>query len=307
MAMLDDTTFAVSGSYGIILIIHWNEEKQQFDIVRRIGAVQSCQGIALNKQGDIWVDGGSWKWTDRPESPRQNGVPIAEIGQVSMLPNDTFSCACTRNGLSIFGGTFTWHTNFSDPTAIPANVPHDLLQGSAIYHDAQKRLILLLINSQGLAYSFQIGNTGQFEKYIGTVTLTTSPLLKKWTSLAMAGDDTLLVGADGLVSSMKRDGDNWTLDKRWNGWGDNGADSRFGPEIYLSTDSGHLWVSDTKRQRVLCFSSDGGDPIATFGVTDQRGNDLTHLNAPQVIIGRENRAVVYDSANQRLIKLELTQ
>lgn len=301
----DKDTFAMSGPFGVDFILHWNQAKAQFDIVRRIGATQACRGIALNRQGDIWAGGGSWAWNDRPESPRQNGVAIAEIGQVTMLPNDTFSCACTKNGLTVIGGNFTWHVIFPDPTAIPKNIPRDLLQGSAIYRDSQKRLVLLTINNQGLAYAFQIGTNGAMNKYLGPVTLTTTPLLKKWTSLAMAGDDTLLVGADGVVAQMKRNGDNWTLDKRWNGWGDNGATSRFGPEIYLSTDETHLWVSDTQRHRVLCFPSDGGDPIASFGEVDKPGNDLSHLNVPQVIIGRGNRAIVYDSANERYVKLEL--
>lgn len=302
LAKIDDSTMAISGPFGVVQLLHWNEPKQQYEVVRRIGAVQSCKGIALNKQGDLWVKGGSWKWTDRPGTPRQNGTPIADIGQVSMLPNDTFSCACSRNGTNVFAGTFTWHIDLSQLT----DLPKDLLQGSAIYKNADKHTNLLLINDQGLAYLFQIDTSGRFQKELGKVDLHTAPVVKKWTSLGMADEDTLMAAGDGAVLEMKRSGLGWTDGKRWNGWGSNDAASKFGPEIYLSTDSNHLWVSDTKRHRVLCFSLDTGEPIATFGEVDKPGNDLTHLQEPQVIIGRGDRAALYDSGNQRIVKLELT-
>ena len=45
-------------------------------------------------------------------------------------------------------------------------------------------------------------------------------------------------------------------------------------------------------------------PIALPPV-DGPGDDLSHLSHPQAIAARDSRAVVYDSGNQRLMKLSL--
>ena len=54
---------------------------------------------------------------------------------------------------------------------------------------------------------------------------------------------------------------------------------------------------------MLCFSQVNDTLLATFGTADKPGDALGLLNAPQAIAAREKRAVVFDSANQRLLKL----
>jgi hypothetical protein len=46
--------------------------------------------------------------------------------------------------------------------------------------------------------------------------------------------------------------------------------------------------------------------LAAFGQTDKPGNDLASLSHPTTISASGDRAVVYDSDNQRIVKLTLT-
>ena len=49
----------------------------------------------------------------------------------------------------------------------------------------------------------------------------------------------------------------------------------------------------------------GGALLGQFGRTDKPATDLTGLSGPGVIAARGGRAVVFDSGNQRLVKLKL--
>ena len=120
----------------------------------------------------------------------------------------------------------------------------------------------------------------------------------------MKDGQTLLGAADGQVLEMARDGRNWRETRRWNSWTEGPAD-KFGDAIYLTADAGRLWVSDCRRHRVLVFALDSGRLEAAFGAVDQPGADLSRLSSPQQIAARGDRAVVFDSGNQRLVKLQL--
>ncbi len=61
--MLDDATAAVSGRYGIVSLLEWNNDKQQYRIARRLGAVTNCYGLAINDNGSVWFNAGRWNRT----------------------------------------------------------------------------------------------------------------------------------------------------------------------------------------------------------------------------------------------------
>jgi DNA-binding beta-propeller fold protein YncE len=102
-----------------------------------------------------------------------------------------------------------------------------------------------------------------------------------------------------------RDGDmNWTESKRWSAWGER-PEEKFGEKVTVSADSGKLWVSDTTRHRVLCFDAVSHKLLGSFGTADTAGDDMESVNSPQTLVARGDRAVVFDSGNQRLLKFEL--
>jgi len=132
------------------------------------------------------------------------------------------------------------------------------------------------------------------------VELKTVAPVTAYRSLAMQDPDVLLAAADGAVVRFARDGDDWQETGRFAG-GDDG----FGGQIDIACDDGRLWVADTERHRVVCFDAKSCVPVAAFGQTDQSGTALGQLNRPTTIAARGRRCVVFDSANQRLVKLML--
>jgi len=89
-----------------------------------------------------------------------------------------------------------------------------------------------------------------------------------------------------------------------------GPEGAFGPELYVAASGARLLVADTQRHRVLVFAfgdSVGQAPklVAQFGQTDRDGDDRGHLRLPTLISLAGEKAVVYDSGNQRIVKLRV--
>jgi len=317
MSKLTNDLFAVSGFKGILHLIQWDKDKAQFSIVRRIGAVPICESLGLNRQGQVLFYTGHWNWKDDPCTPLREcsggpGFAKGEIGQVVVLPNDTFVVPTHRYGMpTIMSGPFSWNVRltdlFSEPPTAEEKAQPRFFKGSAVYVDSEKRQVLLTIDAAGKGQSYRMNDLGGRTKPSATpVTLNTTSPAKEWTSLALKDKDTLLGAADGNVIQMTRYGDNWQETRRWKSW-KSATPVSFGNRIYISADDGNLWVSDTEHHRVLCFDLATENLRASFGVTDKAGDTLTLLNGPQVIAAREKRAVVFDSGNQRLIKLTLSE
>jgi hypothetical protein len=175
--------------------------------------------------------------------------------------------------------------------------------GAAVYQDQAKRVILAIERS-GAGQAFFIEAAGKYAGEAGPVALKASPPAREFTSLATKGAATLLAAADGHVIEMARDGKDWRESRRWNSWGP-GAACKFGARIHIAADAGRLWVADRERHRVLVFDLASGKALAAFGAIDAKGTDLASLAFPETIAARGERAVVFDSENQRLVKLAL--
>ena len=170
--------------------------------------------------------------------------------------------------------------------------------------EINNRRVLLVFEPGGQPFAVQVNDDGSYNRDIGPVQFATATPVKTWTSLAAAGADALLAAGDGFVIQFARDGQNWKEERRWNSFGPDGKDT-FGSTIRLAADASRLWIADTSRSRVLCFDQATGKLQGTFGAADAPGDDLSHLNAPTTLAARGDRAVVYDSGNQRLVKLRL--
>jgi hypothetical protein len=161
--------------------------------------------------------------------------------------------------------------------------------------------VFLLIDDRNAARAFRINPGDKVGAPLGAVQLKTRTPVKAYRSLAMQDPETLLAAADGAVIRFARDGSGWKETDRFSG-GEDG----FGKEIDIACDAGRLWVADTERHRVLCYAAPTRAPIAAFGRADQAGSALDRLDRPTTIAARGGRCVVFDSANQRLVKLALT-
>ncbi len=300
MARLSPTLYAVSGLGGVLHLLEWNAAKKQMTIVRRIGSLSAAGGLALDGAGRVWCRGGTWRWEDGPDAPLESGVNMPdEAGQAVVLPGDAMVAPAFMWGKPAF-----YHGVLSKDVKTERVEKGCALAkgavGSASYV-VRKRRVLLVVGATGTAAAFFIGEDGDYQADAGPVELKTAPPAKEWTSLGMRDENTLLAAADGAVIEFARSGDGWTETKRWSSWG-GGATEKFGRRIRLAADAGRLWVSDEERHRVVCFE---GKSVVDFGTCDRAGSDLASLDRPGVLAARDRRAVVFDAANQRLLKLAL--
>lgn len=297
--------YAVSGMGGVMHLLEWDGEKRQMRIVRRIGALQSCGGVGLDRQGRVWCHAGSWRWEDGPAAPLDKGVNPPEhpgVAQVTMLPGDAM---CAPGFL--WGKPAFYRGPLSDEVKCDRIEKGCALRrgtrGTASYQ-AKGRRRLLAVDASGQADSFFIGEDGAYQGEAGPVTLQLLSPAGGWTTLAMKDERTLLGAAGGAVIEMAPHGEGWKETRRWSSWG-SGPAEKFGGWIFIAADEKFLWVSDTERHRVICFDLGTGKPRASFGAYDRAGADLASLDRPQAIAARGRRAVVYDAGNQRLVKLAL--
>ncbi|MEZ0297584.1 MAG: hypothetical protein ACAI35_14135 [Candidatus Methylacidiphilales bacterium] len=347
--------FAVSGHQGILQLLEWKPVDKRFDIIRRIGCVNVCAGIGLDRDGRIWHSTGRWEWNDGPATPLLYGVPPGESAPViTMLESDTMM-ACQQ----MWGAT-TFRYGKLDKEVRgnrleKSTLPKDVVAIAAAPY--QKKNAALLLQKDGKCTAVFISPEGNPSAEAGPVTLKTATPVTRYTSLVALNKSVLLAGGDGAVIHFTPEGEtDWKETGRWSMWG-NRQEDNFGNQITLTADVKRLWVSDSSRHRVLCFdianyfytgdvkegifptpefvrrqpnvgndvansSIGAGDPhttqfhkdgvthlaprlIATFGRTDAQGDDMASLNAPQTIAARGDRAVVFDSGNQRLLKIEL--
>ena len=184
-------------------------------------------------------------------------------------------------------------------------LPKDSVAATVVQWDKKRALLTVNAVGKGSAMYLELGSKSG-RAIAGQVALQTKVPLQSLTTLAAAAGNILLAAADGhIVEFAPGPINTWSETHRWNSWAD-GKDS-FGPKIYAALSKRHLWVSDSANHRVLCFDLAGDKPAltATFGANGESGDALTSLNAPQTIAANGNRAVVFDSGNQRIVRLEL--
>lgn len=291
LAHLGANLYAASGWEGILHLLEWQPADKRFKIIRRIGAVPQCSGLAMDRKGRVWHHTGVWEWNDGPDAPLKHSVPPPEemFGAV-MLENDVMVAPANR-----WGKKALYHGKLDGPVAAQIDVNALPLDGVACAAVTwEKRQALLVVTKTGKGAALAIGQDGKFQNKSGPVELQAATPLRELTSLASSGTGTLLAAADGQIIEFK----NWQETRRWRSW----DDDRFGDKIFLAASQGRLWVSDTTRHRVVCFDLAAHKPRAVFGTL---GNELAALQAPQIIAANGSRAVVFDSGNQRLVKLEL--
>ena len=303
MAKAGPDLFAVSGRSGILHLLEWVAKDKRFEPFRRIGSIPNCLALALDREGRTWYLSGNWNWNDGPATPLHFGVPEPEIFALAMQNSDSVVGVGLLWGKpSVMFGKLGKEVRISRIDA-PTILPKEGVAAVAV-SEQNKRPVLLVLQKKGGVTAVNIADTGEYRGDIGPVQFLTATPVAEWTALAATGRDTLVAAGDGFVIELARDGENWKETRRWNSWGADAA-QKFGGPIWLSADAGKLWVSDSARQRVVCFDLASGHELAAFGARDTAGDDLAKLNAPRVIAARGQRAVVCDSGNQRLIKLEL--
>jgi hypothetical protein len=299
LARLRGPLFAASGSEGVMHLLEWRP--QRFTILRRIGAVPSCSALSIDGKSRVWHRAGYWEWNDGPDSPLRHSTPPPDepgFAGAATLPNGVTVSPGIRWGTKVlYSSTDGGPARLSDGVALP-----DGMVACAAF-PIDGRQAVWVANSRGEGAAVFVGSEGTHEGPAGDFKLHGAVPIDGLTSLA-AGEGVLYAAVKGEVIEFALKERNWRETGRWNSWGDHAAD-RFGASIHLACHDGRLWVSDSLRQRVICFDPATRRPLAVIGETDRAGDTLSRLHHPRAIAVRGLLAVVHDSANQRLMRLEL--
>lgn len=306
LASLRDDLFAASGFTGVLQLLAWHGDRQQFAAVRRIGAIPACTGLGLDRSGNVYHWSGVWEWSWNPDASQRSGVNApSSLGQAVMLDDER-----------MIAPGFLWDRPTFYRGALTGEVATQRIDGccelsrtalgSAVYPAADgKEPVLLTLEAGAGARAFRISAwDGASQADLGAVELATATPVQAFTTLAMRSPDTLLAGADGAVTEFARNGSGWKGQRRWASWG-GGPGDRFDSRITIAGDARSLAVADTERRRVLCFDLASGALRCAIGIVDDTGTGLGTFDGPTTIAVRDRRLVVYDQGNQRLVKLRL--
>lgn len=303
LAQLRPDLFAISGYGGIIHLLEWKGAEKRFEPIRRIGSVQACTALGLDREGRTWCISGNWDWNDSPSAPQHWGVPTPDkIFGIATMDSDVLCGYGTMWGKpAVMFGKMDKEIGMGRIES-QTNLPKEAV--AVALSEINRKRVLLILEANGKLSAASINDNGSYRADAGAVQLNAAAPVKEWTSLASSGKDSLFGAGDGYVIEFMRDGDNWKEKRRWNSFGQDDGD-KFGAVIFLASDSGRLWVSDKFRNRIVCFDLASGNKLAAYGVADSAGTEISKLNSPTVIAARGQKAAVYDSGNQRIMKLEM--
>ncbi len=304
MVHLKDDLFAVTGRTGIVQLIQWDGAQTKFHVVRRIGPEFDLSGLALDQDGRIWTGAGVWMWDDNPDDPRTIGEPNSQSHTQPAVIDGNHLCVLqqrySRNFVS--SGPLVddrgWSKYESD--TIGDLEKAELLQGSAVVSTPMGKRFLITVRPDGSGYELAVNDHGRPSGEPRPIQL---PGLKNCTSLAFAEGE-LYAASDGYVVKFSRAQDGtWKESLHWNKCHGTSPTS-LGPQTFIHSDGTHLAIADTNRHRVLLVNPTNQQCVAQFGQADHAGSALDQLNAPTHCAIQGNRVVVYDSLNQRIVRLE---
>ncbi len=301
---LRENLYVACGDSGVLMVLRWLPEEQRLTLMRRIGGHGASKGIVLDRQGRIFDGHGVWHWEDGPATPQRHGFFARPAGELMLLPGDKV----TGPGLR-YADRPVWI--YGDLGNKPENRGYEPGVGlkekgvASALMVKDNRFYALLLEPDGKGGEYRVGPDGAVYQRERDLILETAETVKEWHSLAWL-DGLLYAAADGMIVEFSRDGDVWREQKRWQSWGE-GEGQRFGGKLHLAADQGRLWVLDSERHRLLVFSAVDRQLVATFGASDQPGAELTQLRSPTTLYVAGNRAIVGDTGNYRLLKLNLTK
>ncbi len=301
LAHLGDSLYAVSGRFGIMHLLEWVETDRRFEIIRRIGAVPSCAALAIDGAGRVWYNGGMWEWSDGPDVPLRHGVPVPGA------PGFVGAAVLDNGSLAAVSGSGVAYGKLDGPVTrrgLPSGFTNRAVTATVVTRD--KRQVLIAVDATGNGSVVNVNSIGEPQGTARPVVLNAASPLQEITSISAGVDGVLFVAADGQMVEFAPEADGWREKRRWNSWGAAPV-ARLGGRVFSAVSEGRIWISDTEKHRVLCFDISGERPVpvAAFGIAGQTGDDLGTLNRPETIAVSGSRAVVFDSGNQRLVRLEL--
>ena len=309
--------YVIGGGWGQPFFAQWPDTNKSMKLVSWFSARPECRTLNVDADGNVFADRLVYAWNATPDSFPAEGPgaasiasQIARAGPRLLVRLDRWAHGSSSWALPLYSGDRMQNNDWLNEGKLDAqqwwgsaNKNSSRVFPSVIYKQKDGLVFVTLADASG-GRALLLHENGRYRATGGRVAFKTSKAGKELTSLAMKDDGTLLAAMDGYVVEFSAVGDDWQETRRWNNWGNAPAD-RFGANISIATDQGCLLVSDSDRHRVLWFGPEGAKPKAEFGKTDKPGSDLASLNKPGLLAVNGSRLVVFDSGNQRLMKLTL--
>lgn len=310
--------YVVCGVWGQPFFAEWPDTSKSMKLVSWFSARPECRALNLDADGNVFADRLVYAWNATPdafpaEGPGASSIAgqIVRAGPRLLVRLDRWAHGSGSWGLPLYSGDRMQHNDWLTPEKKvdaeqwwgTANKDSSKVFPSVIYKQKDGLVFVTLADASG-GLALLLHENGRHRATGGRVAFKTSTPGKELTSLAMKDDRTLLAAIDGYVVEFAAAGDDWQETRRWNSWGSAPAD-HFGANISIATDQDRLLVCDSDRHRVLWFGPGNGKPVAQFGKTDKPGSDLAALSKPGLLAVNGSRVVVFDSGNQRLMKLTL--
>ncbi len=280
-----DDVFAVSGLGGVVQLLTWNGREQRFEVARRLGALTSLAGVAIDAAGNIWTPRGGWRWSDTAEAPHAIGDKEPEIiAQPVVLGGKTLCLLkkhyqyvqLARGPLIDANGWSRLATQGVPDLDLPVSVT-----GAAAVIDGERQR-LVVATREGTAFELGIGREGQLAGKPAPISLSG---LAECTSLAWFGGRLLAAGSGAVIVYEPAGPSAWKEVSRLTDLGSG--------ELFIHSDGARLAVSDTAGGRVHLFDS------LTSKLVGYEG-----LVSPGPIAVSGDRVAVYESGRQRLVRLE---
>lgn len=277
--------FAVSGTKGIIQLLKWNEAELRFEVVRRIGGLPQLRTLAINHSGDIWTPLGSARWGESSETPFTLGDKYPDtVAQAASLNGGTL-CLLKKHysNVQLAFGPFIDSSGWShfESKGISGFELPDSITGTAAV-PLKSGYDLVAVERGGKAFQTGLTNDGSLRSNPITITL---PGLSNCTSLAWFQNHLIAADSGALIGFQRDDEQKWKEVFRRDDFG--------GGDIYIHSDESQFVVSETQKGILYFFSSLHAEPVRFEG-----------LKQPFHVAISGNRCVVYESGNQRIVKLE---
>ncbi|MBN2449149.1 MAG: hypothetical protein JXR77_02100 [Lentisphaeria bacterium] len=295
----------------------WDPRSAELRLLRRYGCLPVVSSLGLTSDG--WITAGTartqvwWRWEDPPwAAPAKTDIHIA------VTPG-------YFRGEEMLAFAAQYHlANDRDLPRLPAvftsrpgdrNEARRCGRNSAIREPAGLTVRTAAESNGATLLVTDTATAGIWRTSLWLPTL--EPSEKGWEQLPLEGcrlqrptdlvaftDGSLMVADSGRIVLLQERAQGYALAEEWSRWGDAPAE-QFGENLRLCVDADRLLVADTDRHRLLWFAWPSRRLEAQFGETDQPDTDPQHLDHPTFVCLRGSRAVVADTGNQRILKLQL--
>lgn len=296
----------------------WDRAARRLRLVRRIGCLPIISSLGISQDG--WVTTGTartqlwWRWDDAADAvPRKAELhvavtPVTFDGQRCFGLAAPYHLSHLRNGTAL-PTVFSSHVGErNEAIRVSSAVPLKQPVGASIQITPGKHNAMLFVTDAATKQLWRTDFWLPELKPSGDKWLPVpveAETLRAPTDLAALTDARLLLADEGRILLLEPKGNGYSVTWAWDRWGD-APDACFGKRLCFAVSGPWMLVSDTDRHRVLWFNWTERELLGQFGGTDQPGNDAAHVRTPSFAALAGQRAVVADSGNQRVVKLELS-